>query len=50
MFKKISKEDAIKKVVELYKTSFKDECRQIGIVFEKQKDATAFLEEVKNEI
>lgn len=50
MFKKISKEDAIKKVVELYKTEFKSDCRQIGIVFEKQKDACAFLEEVKNEI
>ena len=50
MFKKISKEDAIKKIVELYKTEFKSDCRQIGIVFEKQKDATAFLEEVKNEI
>lgn len=50
MFKKISKEDAIKKVVELYKTEFKSDCRQIGIVFEKQKDVTAFLDEVKNEI
>ena len=43
-FKDISREDAIKKVAEYFNTlNFKN----VGIVFEKQKDATAFLDEVK---
>ena len=43
-FKQISREDAIKKVAEYFNTqNFKN----VGIVFEKQKDATTFLDEVK---
>ena len=43
-FLPIRKEDAIKKVAEYFKTNT---WLNVGIVFEKQKDATAFLEEVK---
>ena len=44
-FKQISREESIKKVVEYFNTlNFKN----VGIVFEKQKDATLFLDEVKN--
>ena len=43
-FQEISREDAIKKIAEYFNTlNFKT----VGIVFEKQKDATAFLDEVK---
>ena len=43
-FQEISRKDAIKKVAEFFNTlNFKN----VGIVFEKQKDATAFLDEVK---
>ena len=43
-FLPIRKEDAIKKVAEYFNTlNFEN----VGIVFEKQKDATAFLDEVK---
>lgn len=43
-FKQISREDAIKKIAEYFNTlNFEN----VGIVFEKQKDATAFLDEVK---
>ena len=43
-FLPIRKEDAIKKVAEYFKTH---SWKNVGIVFEKQKDATAFLDEVK---
>ena len=43
-FLPIRKEDAIKKVAEYFKTN---KWLNVGIVFEKQKDATAFLDEVK---
>lgn len=43
-FKQISREDAIKKVAEYFKTH---SWKNVGIVFEKQKDATIFLDEVK---
>lgn len=43
-FQGISRENAIKKVAEYFNTlNFEN----VGIVFEKQKDATAFLDEVK---
>ena len=43
-FQEISRENAIKKVAEYFNTlNFEN----VGIVFEKQKDATAFLDEVK---
>ncbi len=43
-FKNISREDAIKKVAEYFNTH---SWKNVGIVFEKQKDTTAFLDEVK---
>ena len=43
-FVSISREDAIKKVAEYFNTHGLED---IGIVFDKQKDATAFLDEVK---
>lgn len=43
-FLPIRKEDAIKKVAEYFNTQ---NFIYVGIVFEKQKDATAFLDEVK---
>lgn len=43
-FKLNSREDAIKKVAEYFKTH---SWKNVGIVFEKQKDATIFLDEVK---
>lgn len=43
-FLPIRKEDAIKKIVEYFNTHGLED---IGIVFDKQKDATAFLDEVK---
>ncbi len=43
-FKVISREEAIKKVVEYFNTLG---WKNVGIVFEKQKDATTFLDEVK---
>ena len=43
-FKQISREDAIKKVAEYFNTlNFKN----VALVCEEQKDATAFLDEVK---
>lgn len=44
-FLPIRKEDAIKKIAEYFKTLG---WVNVGVVFEKQKDATAFLDEVKN--
>lgn len=43
-FLPISREEAIKKIAEYFNTCCLE---NIGIVFEKQKDATAFLDEVK---
>lgn len=43
-FLPIRKEDAIKKIAEYFKTH---SWKNVGIVFEKQKDAIAFLDEVK---
>lgn len=43
-FLPIRKEDAIKKIAEYFKTL---DWVNVGVVFEKQKDATAFLDEVK---
>ena len=43
-FLPIRKEDAIKKVAEYFETN---KWLNVGIVFEKQKDAIAFLDEVK---
>ena len=43
-FLPIRKEDAIKKIAEYFNTQ---NFINVGIVFEKQKDATAFLDEVK---
>ena len=43
-FLPIRKENAIKKIAEYFKTN---SWKNVGIVFEKQKDATAFLDEVK---
>ena len=43
-FLPIRKEDAVKKVADYFNTH---KFENVGIVFEKQKDATAFLEEVK---
>lgn len=44
-FKQISREESIKKIVDYFNNhNFKN----VGIVFEKQKDATTFLDEVKN--
>lgn len=43
-FLPIRKEDAIKKIVEYFNTHGLE---NIGIVFEKQRDANAFLDEVK---
>lgn len=44
-FQEISRENAIKKIVEYFNNN---NLKNVGIVFEKQKDATLFLDEVKN--
>lgn len=44
-FLPIRKEDAVKKIADYFNTH---KFENVGIVFEKQKDATTFLEEVKN--
>ena len=43
-FVPVKREDAIKKIAEYFNTL---NSKTVGIVFEKQKDATAFLGEVK---
>ena len=43
-FVPLKREDAIKKIAEYFRTT---NFKTVGIVFEKQKDATAFLDEVK---
>lgn len=43
-FLPIRREDAVKKITDYFNTHIFE---NVGIVFEKQKDATAFLEEVK---
>lgn len=44
-FVPLKREDAIKKIAEYFNNN---NLKNVGIVFEKQKDATLFLDEVKN--
>lgn len=44
-FVPLKREDAIKKIAEYFSTL---NFRTVGVVFEKQKDATAFLDEIKD--
>lgn len=44
-FVPLKREDAIKKIAEYFRTT---NFKTVGVVFEKQKDATAFLDEVKD--
>jgi hypothetical protein len=46
-FLPIKREEAIKKIAEYFRTTNSE---TVGIVFEKQRDATAFLDEVKKNL